>query len=57
MELGNLEVHLPFSNKSIQPFRQCPLVVAEAKDRFLLGMSRGQALDKLMENLTFLPEK
>lgn len=36
MDLRNLEVHLSFSNKSIQSCRLCPLVAAEAKDRPLL---------------------
>lgn len=58
MELGNLGVHLSFSNESIQPFRLCPLVAAGAEDGiFLLCMSRGQALDKLMEELMLSSEK
>lgn len=58
MKLRNLEVHLSFSNKSIQSFRLCPLVVAEAEDQtFLLCMSRGQALDKLTAKLMLSPEK
>lgn len=57
MELRNLEVHFSFSNKSIQPFRLCPLVVAEEDRTFLLCMSRGQALDKLMARLMLSAEK